>query len=119
MLFERIERFQSGLGIRLFSLRFMIHASHLPLKERGGAFRTHRTLPVRSWNQAVFAPARDPCIPSPLAGEGQGEGETITRERSEHLSSKLFKPWLNSRIQHPHGGSWCAIRKLSHDLLPT
>ena len=28
-------------------------------------------------------------FPSPLAGEGQGEGELITRGRSEHLHSKL------------------------------
>jgi len=28
-------------------------------------------------------------FPSPLVGEGQGEGELITRERSEHLSSSL------------------------------
>jgi hypothetical protein len=29
------------------------------------------------------------CFPSPLAGEGQGEGDPITDERSEHLSSTL------------------------------
>jgi hypothetical protein len=28
-------------------------------------------------------------VPSPLAGEGQGEGEPITCERSEHLNSSL------------------------------
>jgi hypothetical protein len=29
-------------------------------------------------------------FPSPLAGEGQGEGKPMTRERSEHLNSKLI-----------------------------
>jgi hypothetical protein len=29
-------------------------------------------------------------FPSPLAGEGQGEGEAITCERSEYLNSRLL-----------------------------
>ena len=35
----------------------------------------------------LYAPALDPCVPSPLAGEGQGEGDPIPRERSEHFNS--------------------------------
>jgi hypothetical protein len=35
----------------------------------------------------LFSQMLDACVPSPLAGEGQGEGEPITCERSEHLNS--------------------------------
>ncbi|MES9990683.1 MAG: hypothetical protein ABW098_01945 [Candidatus Thiodiazotropha sp.] len=31
----------------------------------------------------LFVPVLDPYVPSPLAGEGQGEGEPMTGERSE------------------------------------
>ena len=36
-------------------------------------------------SSGLFIPAIDLYVPSPLAGEGQGEGKPITRERSEHL----------------------------------
>ena len=36
--------------------------------------------------QSLFAPALDPCIPSPLTGEGQGEGGPIAHKRREHLT---------------------------------
>jgi hypothetical protein len=36
--------------------------------------------------------APDLCIPSPLAGEGQGEGESKDRAQSAHHNSKLKPP---------------------------
>ena len=53
-----------------------------------------RSLFIGSPSRRLFAPAIDLCVSSPLAGEGQGEGDQITSERSEHLYCKVTLSWI-------------------------
>ena len=64
-----------------------------------GSVRVNRQLVSSYGPEAIDA--REKNVPSPLAGEGQGEGERKTRERCEHLNLKLDTAHSMTRFSHP------------------
>ena len=69
--------------------------------------------PLDSTPRQEARTALDNHFPSPLAGEGQGEGGHKTRERSEHVHSKLntHDAQINTTLSHEStGGAKWVIR---------